>query len=317
MADKPAEIHKSTYWPGLHWFAIVALVVTCGLIYAGGLVTTIGAGLAVPDWPTSFGQFNPDGWWKQPMVREEHGHRLIGALVGLLTLILCVLVLLKDKRRSLRVLVIVALVTVIIQGILGGLRVININIYFAMIHGCLAQAFFCVLVAIAIISSPTWSRQAAQVTAHRSHLRLSIYATAAIFAQLIIGAVMRHSQAGLAIDTFPLVDGGLFPKYWTFHSSIHYAHRLWAIVVLALVIALFARSFRGFRSRSRLCAHVSMGLVILQATLGAAVVLTKRAAIITTSHVLIGALLLASCFCCALWLYHGESHSTEVPKPGA
>ena len=308
---------QSPYWAGLHRFAILALVVTCGLIYAGGLVTTLGAGLAVPDWPTSFGTFNPEAWWTIPMVREEHGHRLIGALVGLLTLTLCILVLLKDKRRSLRILVVVALVAVIVQGVLGGLRVINLNIYFAMIHGCLAQAFFCILMAIAMISSPTWSAQAAQITPARANLKIAILATTAIYIQLIIGAIMRHSQAGMAIPTFPLVDGGIIPKYWSFAVAIHYAHRCWAIVVVALVITLFARSFRGFSSRSRLCAHAALGLTLVQATLGAAIVLTGRAAIITTSHVLVGALLLASCFCCALWLYHGESSQTELPQPGA
>lgn len=313
MSDQSTQAQQSAYCPALHRFAIVALVVTCGLIYAGGFVTTIGAGLAVPDWPTSFGQFNPDGWWKQPMVREEHGHRLIGGLVGLLTLTLCLMTLVKDCGSSLRVLGIVALVVVIIQGILGGLRVINVNIYYAMIHGCLAQAFFCVLMAIAMISSPTWSRHTPQETPARSSFKLAVIATVAIFIQLIIGAIMRHSQAGLAISTFPLVNGGLVPDIWTFHISIHYAHRIWAIIVVALVIALFTRSFRGFRSRSRICAHAALGLVLLQATLGAATVLTQRAAIITTSHVLIGALLLASCFCCALWLYHGETNS-ELPQ---
>ena len=315
-AEKSTAI-ESNYWAGLYRFAILALVVTCGLIYAGGLVTTLGAGLAVPDWPTSFGTFNPEAWWTIPMVREEHGHRLIGALVGFLTLVLCIMVLLKDKRRSLRVLVVVALIAVIIQGVLGGLRVINLNIYFAMIHGCLAQAFFCVLMAIAMISSPTWSAQAPRATPARAdHLKIAIFATAAIYIQLIIGAIMRHSQAGMAIPTFPLIDGGLLPKYWTFAVAIHFAHRCWAIVVVVLVIVLFARSFRGFQSRSRLCAHAALGLTLVQATLGGAIVLTGRAAIITTSHVLVGALLLASCFCCALWLYHGET-STTLPEQGA
>src|SRR5689334_101945 len=125
-------------------FAKVVVAATFVLIVAGGNVTSKGAGMAVPDWPTSFGSFNPSGWTSNmhgliPGVRDEHFHRLLGATVGVLVIALTVWVCVRDSRRPVRYLVLAALAMVCIQGVMGGKRVTENSLTLAVIHGCFAQ----------------------------------------------------------------------------------------------------------------------------------------------------------------------------------
>ena len=305
---RPERSRNSVYDKWLHRYIILVAIVTAVLIYAGGLVTTLGAGLAVPDWPLSFGSLNPSGWWRQPMVREEHGHRLIGALVGLLTLIMCAWLVAKGRVKWHRRLGIVALVVVIIQGILGGLRVIDRNIYFAMIHACLAQAFFCILVTLAWGTSLPWrSQDSDRGVSPRFDKMLATIVCGSVFIQLIIGAIMRHSGAGMAIPTFPLVFEGILPSVWDFKIGVHYAHRVCALFILIAVIILYARRIRDFAFWPRAMALLTLIFTLIQITLGGITIWTGRAILPTTSHVLVGAFLLASSFSCVLWLFHQKS----------
>ena len=292
----------------LHRFSLLVVATTVVLIYAGGLVTTIGAGLAVPDWPLSFGSLNPSGWWKQPMVREEHGHRLIGATVGLMTLILCIWIQLRVQKKWLRTMGYVALATVIVQGILGGLRVIDKNIYFAMIHACLAQAFFCILITISWGTSRVWTqnREFDQKTGELKTVIPTI-ACVSVYLQLIVGAIMRHSGAGMAIPTFPLIFGGIFPPEWNFGIGIHYVHRVWAFVVLILIVVLAVKSTRSSSFWLRIMANTALGLTFVQIGIGGLLILTGRGILPTTLHVVVGALILASTFSCALLQYRQAS----------
>ena len=264
-------------------------------------------GLAVPDWPLSFGSLNPSGWWEKPMVREEHGHRLIGATVGLLTLIMSSWLVVKGRVKWQRDLGILALVVVIIQGILGGLRVLDQNIYLAMVHACLGQVFFCVLITLAWSTSFPW--QAKIIYNHgskRFDRILALTICGSIFFQLIIGAIMRHTGAGMAIPTFPLVSGGIFPSEWNEKIGIHYIHRLWAFTILALVIVLYLKSLRNFKTWPRIMATLTLLFTLMQITLGAITIWTGRSILPTTLHVLCGAFLLASSLSCVLWLFHGQ-----------
>ena len=138
--------HPSSFstWP--HRLAVTLAGATFPLLFIGGLVTSLGAGLAVPDWPTTFGYNMFLYPWSKMIggVFYEHSHRLIASCVGLLTIALTVTLWIKEDRRWLRWLGITALAMVIVQGVLGGLRVVLLQHTLAIIHACFAQVFFCV-----------------------------------------------------------------------------------------------------------------------------------------------------------------------------
>src|ERR1700756_517995 len=144
----------------LHWYAIFVATSVLVLICSGGLVTSHGAGMAVPDWPNSFG-YNmflfPVSRWVGG-VFFEHTHRLIASGVGLLTIVLCVATLVVEDRSWVKWLSGGAVLAVIIQGVLGGLRVTEHNAVLGLFHGCLAQAFFCLVATIALVTSRFWCR---------------------------------------------------------------------------------------------------------------------------------------------------------------
>ena len=248
------------------------------------------------------------------MVREEHSHRLIGATVGLLTLIMCSWLLAKGQLRWQRRLGILALVVVTLQGVLGGLRVIDRNIYFAMVHACLAQVFFCILIALAWGTSRPWLRNIRQnESSHESTFWIAVLICFSVFIQLIIGAVMRHSGAGMAIPTFPLVFEGVVPPTWNFEIGIHYTHRVWGLVILALVSVLYIKTRRCTVSWPRIMAIFTLGFTLTQVALGGITIWTGRAILPTTLHVLVGAFILAGSLSCVLWLLHG-SETTGINR---
>ena len=137
-----------------HRLALATLGVTCILILLGGLVTNTGAALAVPDWPSTFGYNMVLFPWSRMAggILYEHSHRLMGALVGLLTLVLAG-VLWREGGR-LRRLGLLAVAAVVSQGALGGLRVVLLEDTLAIFHGCLAQAFFALLAVITLLTAP-------------------------------------------------------------------------------------------------------------------------------------------------------------------
>lgn len=185
----------------LHRFAVVLVGLTFLLILAGGNVTSKDAGLAVPDWPLSFSSVNPAGWMSdmdgtRPGVRDEHGHRLIGALVGLMVVGLVIWLHRVEPRTWVRKMGYLALAAVIIQGVMGGLRVTEKSLALAIVHGCFAQAFLCLTIAIA---AATWPRFPGGVpfggTAPRHDEALRFWTAAmvlAVFGQLVLGALLRH-----------------------------------------------------------------------------------------------------------------------------
>jgi heme A synthase len=142
----------------LHWYAVVAAASVSLLICSGGLVTSHEAGMAVPDWPNTFG-YNmflfPISRWMGG-VFFEHTHRLIASTVGLLTVILCIALFVIESRRWVKTLGLIAVAAVIVQGILGGLRVTENNAVLGLFHGCLAQSFFALMATIALVTSRFW-----------------------------------------------------------------------------------------------------------------------------------------------------------------
>jgi cytochrome c oxidase assembly protein subunit 15 len=178
---------------GLNRFAILVACATFFLIIAGALVTSHDAGLATPDWPLSNGQFFPkmvgNLFW-------EHGHRMVATTVGVLTIVLMIYILAKEKRDWVRKLGIFALLAVIAQGLLGGLTVkLMLPLAVSTAHATLAQLFFCTTMSLAVFTSRSWM-EARPLPEEKGTLPLRYLCTAAlvtIFLQLVIGATLRHS----------------------------------------------------------------------------------------------------------------------------
>jgi heme a synthase len=189
---------KGLSWP--HRLAWVTVGGTWGLIVAGGLVTNTGAALAVPDWPTTFGHnlfLFPWFPWSEMAggVLVEHGHRLLAAGIGMLTLALAVALGLGDARRWVRGLGVVAVVLVAAQGLLGGLRVVLLQDALAVVHGCVAQFFFALLVGIAVVTGRDWQAPAVVPEGARRLSSLGGFAVAVVYGQIVLGAFTTHATA--------------------------------------------------------------------------------------------------------------------------
>src|SRR6266540_1179473 len=199
---------RTTDNPWLARFAVLTALTTLVLVCLGGLVTSHEAGMAVPDWPNTFGYnlfFFPISRWVGGIF-YEHTHRLVASGVGLLTPILAAWLWLKESRRWLRWAGVIAFLAVVLQGVLGGLRVVLFKDEIGIFHAALGQLFFVLTSSIALFTSRWWlhapSTKSAQ--ADRGGLRpLFLCTTILVFGQLILGAIMRHQHAGLAIPDFP------------------------------------------------------------------------------------------------------------------
>ena len=182
------------------WSCLLALllsVATAVLIVFGGLVTNTGAALAVPDWPTTFGYNMFLYPWAQMVggVFYEHGHRLIGSLVGLLTILLAVVLWVTERRRWLRWLGLGAVVSVSVQGLMGGLRVVLLNEALAIVHGALAQAFFGLTVALVVLTSRAWREGPARgrdPAPSQFVNRLALCTTVGLYLQILLGTLLTH-----------------------------------------------------------------------------------------------------------------------------
>ena len=200
-----ARAHRDrapAYRPGPHRAALAAAALTLPLLFVGGSVTSYGVGLAVPDWPTTFGvnMFLYD-FWNEPFgVRLEHSHRLFGAAVGLATVVLTGWLLAADRRRWVKVLGVVALVEVIVQGVMGGLRVNQISTLLAAVHGGFAQAFFGLLVVLCVLTGRAWQAESpGEGGPDPARLRAwSVAMVGLVYGQIAVGAWFRHLDKGAA-----------------------------------------------------------------------------------------------------------------------
>ncbi|MGH9400030.1 MAG: COX15/CtaA family protein, partial [Thermoanaerobaculia bacterium] len=267
----------------LHRFAVTTAAATLLLVAAGGLVTSTESGLSVPDWPTTYGQ-NPFTFPLSQWVggiRFEHSHRLIASAVGLLTVILAVWLQRREERRWVRRLGWAALAAVVAQGLLGGLTVIFLlPTAVSVAHACLAQTFFCLVVTLAAVTSPRF--RAGEAAPASAVSRAAAVTTALVFLQLLAGAVMRHTKAGLAIPDFPLALGQVVPPIASLPVAIHFAHRVGAVAVASLAAVCVARSSRSGRPGLVKTAWCLAGAVTAQVALGALTVLSKKDAVLTT-----------------------------------
>ena len=280
-------------WP--HRLAVLLACATFPLLFIGGLVTGKGAGLAVPDWPTTFG-YNMFLYPWSKMVGDifyEHSHRLVASFVGFLTIALAIVFWLREPRRWLRRLALAALALVVFQGVLGGLRVVLIEDVLAIVHAATAQFFFAVTVCLAIFTSREWH----DVSAHEplndgARLgRLCTITIGLIYLQIVFGAVVRHT--GERID----------------------AHLGVAALVALHIILIVMRVARHHAASPRLSrpALFLFALLFVQLALGALSYLGKFTAllrfsgdglvVLTTTHLAVGALMLAVAVALALRVY--------------
>src|SRR3954462_4525116 len=223
---------RPSYNRPLHFLAVATTVATFPLIFIGGLGTSHGAGMSVPDWPNSCGYnlflFPPRLWVGG--ILYEHTHRLMGTVVGMLSIVLVVGAWKWESRRWARKLAYAVLGAVIFQGILGGLRVVLVKLDLAIVHACVAQAFFCLAALFAVVTSRWWHTAPDLSNSEDKHRGTSLFALAAacvfaIYLQLIVGATMRHYDAGLAIPDLPLAYGHVLPPTTTAQLADINAHR--------------------------------------------------------------------------------------------
>ena len=358
-------------------FAVFTALCTLLLIAVGGLVTSHEAGLAVPDWPNSYGYnmfFFPVSKWVGGIF-YEHTHRLVASFVGLLTTILAIwlwarettgreritgivallffMALLGIRKtpvyvglaalapiviffcswkislnpRALRWFGVAAFAAVILQGVLGGLRVIWLKDQIGVFHATLAQCFFVLVCIIALLTSKRWRTWTPESGAEGSLLRVIIpLTTLLILAQLVLGATMRHQHAGLAIPDFPLTYGKAWPaldsasitRYnqdrtdslaanpiTALQIILQLAHRATAAAIFLLVLTAAWTTFKKF-PRQHLLTKLSAAwlcLLLAQVTLGAATIWSNKSADIATLHVVVGALILltGAFFSLAVW----------------
>ncbi|MEZ5415324.1 MAG: COX15/CtaA family protein, partial [Opitutaceae bacterium] len=232
MATSSAPSAPPIYRPALAWFAALGATWVFLLVTLGAFTTSIGAGMAFPDWPLSNGSINPHGWLHNIAMFAEHSHRLSGMVMGLITIGLAIWLWRCESRRWLRNLGWAALAIVIIQGIIGGKRVLldslavpgfdmTLGQMLRIPHGILAQIFICVLIAIAAGLSRGWVERSAPVS--RGVRRTGVICVLLLLLQLTIAATMRHLHAGLAIPTFPLstADGALLPAHWDYRVALN------------------------------------------------------------------------------------------------
>lgn len=287
----------------LHRFAVVAAAATFVLVFAGGLVTSTGSAMAVPSWPLDAGRLIPQQWGAG--VLFEWGHRAIAGTVSILTLTLALWVWIAEPRAWVRYTALAAFGLVVVQAVLGGITVLlNLPLTFAVAHAMTGQAFFCLTVAIALFTSPRWEAIApvAHVPGRASLASLAAATTMIIYLQIIVGALIRHMHAALAIPDFPLAFGRLVPPMFSVPIAVNFAHRCGAVVVTAMVLWTVARALRQYGDEPAL-RRPALGLLVLlaiQIGLGAATILSRRAVISTTSHVAVGAAVLATCLALTL-----------------
>jgi len=279
-----------------HRLAVSTAAATGVLIVFGGLVTNTGAALAVPDWPNTFGHNMFLFPWSGMVggVFYEHSHRLLGALVGLLTVALAAA--LWPRGGHLRRLGLLALGVVIAQGVIGGLRVVLLTDALAIVHGPLAQAFFALVTTISFGTSPAAARPAAGVETPLA--RLSIVAVAALYGQIVLGALLTHAG-------------------WL------WLHVAGAAVVFAIVPIVTARARRTGDAVASPLARLLVVLLLGQLALGIGAFLARFSGIwipggqvtmliLPVAHRLVGGLLLASSVLLALRLRAGTRAVAEV-----
>ncbi len=333
MSSSTLSPRTAVHKPGLVRLAAVATACVPVLpMLLGARTTSIGAGMIFKTWPFSNGSLNPPGWLDDPAQFAEHAHRLSAGLVGLMTVTLAVLVWRTEARAWLRQLAIFAAGLVLVQAVVGGLRVLlddrhlnlltpSVGRLFAMLHACLAQIFFCALLAIALSLSRAWNERAV-VSVGRRLRQLGVVCCVLLLVQLVVAAVMRHLFAGLAIPTFPAAtpDGGLLPAGWDFNVGLNFFHTRVLAGLLSVALPWLAAAVWRDRAAGvgmKRTAVALVALLITQITLGAEIIWRLREPDLTTAHVVVGACTLATTFGITWWAHRETIEKNTMPAPAA
>jgi heme a synthase len=296
----------------VHWWAVLTAILTFVLLCSGGFVTSHGAGMAVPDWPNSFG-YNmflfPISRWVGGIF-YEHTHRLIASWIGLMTVILSIALWLVEPRRWVKVFAVAVVIAVCLQGVLGGLRVVWIKDEIGIFHALLAQSFFVAISLLAIVTSRSFAEKRwADYEPHPTLRWWALAVTALIFVQLGIGATMRHEHIGLSIPDFPFAYGDWLPdtsieaidrinaqrvadgemKTNAVQIWVQMAHRLLALAI-AVAVGFFAWKARRSARVIRGWSWLWIAMIVLQIGLGAWTIWSAKAADVATAHMALGAL---------------------------
>ena len=306
------------YSTGVDWqyrFFVTASLLVFLMLVTGGLVTGMEAGLAVPDWPNSYGHnmllypltemVSPD----HEGVFFEHAHRLSGMYVGLASLVMLVCAWRWSTKSSIRFAATVVFVLVCLQGLLGGLRVtghltlsqdpkeLNPNLWIGVVHGVVGQLIFAGFVWITAMMSPTWKSPSAETNTSAKDVRWGWVLVCAMVLQLILGALYRHM----------LGDEQLAPRA----THVLYTHIVLALVVLAVAVVLGLRFRLRINNVLRTYGALLLGLVGVQLVLGVGALISillrsgtdipAYEVVFTTLHQANGALLLGASVASLAW----------------
>lgn len=332
----PPDSAPARYHWALHRFACFCAGSILFLICIGGLVTSHEAGMSVPDWPNTYGYnmfFFPWEDWVGGIF-YEHSHRLVAFGVSTLIVILAI-GLCFQERIWLRWMGLVAPLFFLLEGTLGGLRVVLSKDVLGVFHGCLAQLLFIAVSLIALFTSRWWINAAREAVVPYQWTGRVLAITALIFIQLTLGATMRHEHLGLAIHDFPLAYGQVWPatdpaavdqynverfkagaKTATTALAINLqmAHRVGAVIITVAILAAAAAAWLtpGIAPILKRWSAVWVLLVFVQFALGAITIWTNKAADIATTHVAVGALTLVTGALLAAisWRLHSQNKAT-------
>ncbi|MCX7762871.1 MAG: COX15/CtaA family protein [Candidatus Kryptonium sp.] len=338
------------YSKALHRFSLLTAVFTVFLIAVGASVTSTGSGDAVPDWPLSYGTLFPR---MVGGVLYEHGHRLVAGTVGILITILMIWLLKSKQPKYVKVLGVIAFISVTLQAILGGLRVLIVSdpelqdtatrilsvshvepvkIAVAIVHATLAEIVLCMTFLISLFTSKAWKNfEIERINTGFKIARLYTLTFVFAFIQLLLGALVRHTQSGSIIPDFPLSFGKIIPPFndlpydpnapfpityaeLQFKVAIHFAHRTWAFVVAGVGIYTSILAIRKGVKILGNFASLWIFLVVLQILLGAFVIWTKLSVVVTVLHVATGATLLGTTLILAVLGWKGVISSVALEQ---
>jgi heme A synthase len=285
--------------------AIATAIATFVLLIVGSLVHGTGSSLACPDWPLCYGTLFPK---MENGVEFEHSHRLAGAAVGLMTVILAAM--LVQKGRRLRWLGLAAAALVIFQGVLGGITVLyKLPRAISIAHLATSMCFFSLTIVIALRTAPSPPKMPPEVGALRRSLGV---AWGVVLAQMVLGALVRHTASGLACLDVPLCHGSLWPAAPP--EKVQMIHRLGAVVTGSVAVMVAVRVRRKAKDESwlRRLALAPIALVVVQIVLGVASVLSLLDLAVITLHLAVGAALLGSL--ALMWGLCPAESSSEEPS---
>ena len=260
--------HQKTAKNYVHFWAWLLVCATFALIVAGGIVTTTGSGMAFKDWLTSDGTFFLVYNWFASAGDKfiEHGHRLLGSLAGFLAIALVIMSYRCEQRRWVKRFSLLILAGVILQGLLGGARVVFDQRTLALIHGCTGPLFFGLTVAMVVFTSRWWRESepnslSASKGLPQKTFRLAVVCTCLAYFQLVVGAVVRHSPSLTGQHTDAI-----------FRVAVYF-HVLLALLILAHVVLLAWRCLRS--GLQRMSGYCLLALVTTQLLLGISTWLVK------------------------------------------